>query len=123
MINHTRWIVGSKRPTKTPDGLPIPDNWIIYNAPRPLKGHLTWVGDCISGVFYAIAPASDVLTYQVNIALDAHVLKWATQEDIDNFVKTVLVAEFPEMARHLGNKEYQQYFEDKFWLYYNFGDI
>lgn len=30
------------RPTHTPDGTPIPPDWPIHNAPRPLYGTLTW---------------------------------------------------------------------------------
>lgn len=31
------------RPTHTPDGTPIPADWPIHNAPRPLYGQITWV--------------------------------------------------------------------------------
>lgn len=35
-----------------PAHLPAP-HWHIYNAPRPLYGHLTWQGEFVSGIFYA----------------------------------------------------------------------
>lgn len=30
-----------------------PEGHEVYNAPRPLSGHVEWTGDFISGVFYA----------------------------------------------------------------------
>jgi phage terminase large subunit-like protein len=31
----------------------VPVGWRVFNAPRPLRGHRTWQGQFISGVFYA----------------------------------------------------------------------
>ena len=38
----------------------VPDDWEIYNAPRPLYGHEHWKGKFRSGIFYvAIDPGAD----------------------------------------------------------------
>ncbi len=47
------------RPLSLPDEL-IRADWLIYNAPRPIPGHILWQGDFRHGVFYAaIAPEGD----------------------------------------------------------------
>lgn len=120
--DHVRWIVGSKRPEHTPGGITIPPDWIIYNAPRPIAGSMLWTGDCISGVFYAASPEDDFVSKNINIGLDAHMLRWATDEDVRKFVETVLKTEYPEYS-DLPFEENRQYYEDKFWLYFNYGEI
>jgi len=30
----------------------IPENWLIFNAPRPLLGDKEWQGDFQHGIFY-----------------------------------------------------------------------
>lgn len=119
--NHERWVVAT-RPTLTSDGKDIPEDYLIYNAPRPLRGSIDWIGDFISGVFYAASPQTDIGAYWTNINLDAVILKYASEEDIRKFVDTVLVTEYPEVAK-LDFEEYREYFEDKFFFYYNFGDL
>lgn len=53
-----RIIEGHHKPVETPDG--VGENWRIYNAPRPLSGHITWTGPFRHGIFYAaIAPVGD----------------------------------------------------------------
>lgn len=37
----------------------VPAGWDIYNAPRPLHGHVTWVGNFHHGTFYAAVDPSD----------------------------------------------------------------
>jgi len=34
----------------------IPEDWSIYNAPRPIPGEIVWDGDFLHGVFYAAVP-------------------------------------------------------------------
>ena len=47
LVNSAAWTV--------PEGITIPDGWVIVNAPRPLNGagQMTWTGDFLSGIFYA----------------------------------------------------------------------
>ncbi len=45
------------RPLSLPDEL-ITADWLVFNAPRPMPGHICWQGDFMHGIFYsAIAPA------------------------------------------------------------------
>ena len=37
----------------------IPSDYLIFNAPRPLPGEITWEGDFLSGRYYAAMPADD----------------------------------------------------------------
>jgi hypothetical protein len=38
----------------------IPASWQIWNAPRPIPGHIEWEGDFRHGIFYAaISPTGD----------------------------------------------------------------
>jgi len=74
------------------------DGVIIFNAPRPLYGE-TWTGDFISGVFYAAVDTGnqtpslvdDCFLWQIqidkNVRLDAAVLTWFNDEDLDRFTK------------------------------------
>ena len=41
------------RTTRKPRHATVPPHWTIYNAPRPLFGHMNWTGDFITGLFYA----------------------------------------------------------------------
>ena len=41
-------------------GIDVPEHWEIWNAARPLYGHVNWRGTFLSGVFYvAIDPEGD----------------------------------------------------------------
>lgn len=41
-------------------GREIPANWLIFNAPRPLAGHVGWIGEFRHGLFYvAIDPGDE----------------------------------------------------------------
>jgi hypothetical protein len=31
----------------------VPDDWVIFNAPRPMYGSMTWQGDWCRGIYYA----------------------------------------------------------------------
>jgi len=83
----------TKRPTKqhivfwtrerVVDGHPIPENWIICNAPRPLYGAEEWTGEFIKGIFYvAVDPDSEDAPFQLhrNAELNATELVFVTQE-------------------------------------------
>jgi len=79
-------IFEGERPTHTPDGKPIPAEWIIMNAPRPLLGQLEWRGDFGHGVFYvALDPNDQPYTDGFmlrNRQLDAYLCKWVTLEQM-----------------------------------------
>lgn len=53
----------------------VPDDWEIYNAPRPLYGHEHWKGHFRSGVFFvAIDPEGDYADEyrEKTLQLDGH---------------------------------------------------
>lgn len=70
---------------------------VIFNAPRPLMGKETWTGDFNSGIFYALVDTkddfvlNDVELWKVqvdrNVCLDAAVLTWFNDEDLERFTK------------------------------------
>ncbi len=73
------------RPTQTPDGQEIPDNYIIFNAPRPLYGQITWQGEFKHGIFYAALDPDDKYTGQgirENESLDGWFCKWVTWAEV-----------------------------------------
>lgn len=37
----------------------IPSGWPVVNAPRPLRGQVTWTGPFRHGVFYAASPVPE----------------------------------------------------------------
>lgn len=79
------------RPTHTPeDGVPIPANWPIYNAPRPLYGQIAWVWPQAPfrsfGWFFAAVDPNDAWSHGVtgyieeNRSLDARELVFVSDE-------------------------------------------
>ncbi len=63
----------------------IAPSWIIFNAARPIPGHVTWQGEFLSGVFYAaIDPAGDRAEYYTQrcVALDAKQLLFVSEEQV-----------------------------------------
>ena len=66
-----------------------PEGWRVFNAPRPLYGHMTWDGEFVSGLFYAAVDPSEANTeahVERNRALDARELVFLTQEELDERV-------------------------------------
>lgn len=60
------------------------EDWPIYNAPRPLYGTATWVGDFVSGIFYAAIDPQDGFGHDMedqNLALDARQLEYLTEDE------------------------------------------
>jgi hypothetical protein len=52
LVNRAAW--------ETPE--PIPDDWAVANAPRPIAGRITWTGQFRHGTFYAAGPYTPELT-------------------------------------------------------------
>lgn len=77
-------IIGD-RPTQTPEGQDIPAIYIIFNAPRPLWGQITWQGEFGHGIFYAALDPDDKYTGQginENDSLDGWLCQWVTLADV-----------------------------------------
>lgn len=62
---------------------PVPDGWVIGNAPVPISGPLTWRGTpTVHGEFYAAAPAGDdPYGGWLTESADAHDVEIVTDED------------------------------------------
>lgn len=59
----------------------IPNDWTIYNAPRPLYGNECWEGDFVHGRFYAaVEPQSKY--HQLNQELDGWPCVWISKEEV-----------------------------------------
>lgn len=63
----------------------FPDDWIVFNAPRPICGHRTMEGTFMHGIFYAgVDPegeyALDFITN--NWRLDADPVQFVTDEEM-----------------------------------------
>jgi len=78
------------RPTHTPDGQPIPADWPIHNAPRPLYGQIAWTQPqapfrCFGWFFVAVDPNAAWSTeprgyIENNRSLDARELVFVSDE-------------------------------------------
>ena len=69
----------------------IPETWTIYNAPRPLYGHVRWQGDFRHGIFFAaVAPEGDPADefndaaeyHKRNRQLDGHECLWVPKAEV-----------------------------------------
>ena len=77
-----------------------PDDWLVFNVPRPLYGSIvktgewssnsvTWIGDFVTGVHYAaVDPAPEDPAYNdphmwidENRKLDARIVTWVSKEE------------------------------------------
>ena len=76
---------------KTERPADIPADWTIYNAPRPLFGHVRWQGDFRHGVFFAaVAPEGDPADefndaaefHKRDRQLDGHECLWVSKAEV-----------------------------------------
>lgn len=61
----------------------IPDNWIVFNAPRPMLGDKDWCGDFHHGIFYAAVDPDGYIPekwMQKNCDLDGWVVEYVSEE-------------------------------------------
>lgn len=56
-----------------------PATWLVYNAPRPLVGHVTWQGEFRNGIFYA---AVDPTRWGADVYDDANRADDAREVDV-----------------------------------------
>lgn len=70
-----------------PDGsAAIPADWTIFNAPRPLNGHITWQDDFRHGIFYAaVNPHGYIADTMIrdNVNLHAFVLDYVGMVEVE----------------------------------------
>ncbi len=111
----TQCISFQPRPTQTPSGIPIPENWIIFNAPRPMFGseptdqepggnvRLEWAGEWVRGCLFSAVNPDDPMAYwqaKENIGLDGYVVKYVSEKDVRDWFHAYyqqLCAQYPEV--------------------------
>ena len=97
----------------------VPDTWEIYNAPRPLYGHVTWQGNFRHGIFYAaIDPEGDYADEyrERTLQLDGSRCVFVTVDDVEEWA-TNYIAELNE--RYARIESHEEIKRDDF----DFGDI
>lgn len=73
--------------------------WEIWNAPRPIYGHVQWTGEFRHGVFYAgIDPDEEYADKwrRENISLDAWKLEYVTKQEALRQIREYYEKKYPE---------------------------
>ena len=87
----------------------LPHRWEVYNAPRPLYGHLSWTGDFLHGIFYvAIDPSDDYVAEnwkQENIRLDGWLLEWVSEDEAADAMWQHYLDDYPKVADRYNPKD------------------
>jgi hypothetical protein len=97
----------------------IPKDWIIYNAPRPIYGHYSWIGDFIHGVFYTATPSVDEKSKKLNASQDAYIIEYCTIADVKEYVEKVLSVEYPGEVENMDFEEYKEFYIGSFLNFHN----
>ncbi len=103
----TVYVLGAPRPTQTPAGRPIPADWVIHNAPRPLNGSqgsdgkpLTWDGEFVAGIHYAAINPTDPYAAddtRANGENNAALVAWVSDDEVRAWAQAYYTAEYPEV--------------------------
>lgn len=106
-------MVRGERPKTTPSNQPIPDDWIIFNAPRSLYASfdnnnypLDWQGEFIHGIFYAAVSPDDIRSIKRNNELDGWALIWHNKEEIYAWLNQYYADYYP--GRKINLDEFDQ---------------
>lgn len=108
----------------------IGPDWYIFNAPRPLPGHVTWTADFLHGVFYAAINPHEknaVWLAEQCISLDGWVIVFVDKEQIYREVQAHYDTHFPDSGIKVANYSLQAVFgryldvvaEDSIRLHFN----
>lgn len=92
----------------------IPAHWTIYNASRPIWGHITWERPFLSGIFYAaIDPDGEDANRwaERNGSLDAVKVEYVTQEQVLDAYLASIPSKFAAMYEKAGDELRQQCIE------------
>lgn len=74
--------------------------WYIFNAARPLPGHLTWMGDFYHGCFYAAVNVAEEYAASYGrqcVELDGYVVQCVTEEQVRAEVQAYFDAQHPDL--------------------------
>jgi len=98
----------------------IPENWFIFNAPRPLLGDIEWQGEFQHGVFYVAVDPDGYIPeswIQKNYNLDGWLVKYISEKDAIKKAKDYYHKEYPnqtEAIENLGKRDLLQVFHRNF---------
>ena len=101
----------------------IPENCLIFNAPRPLYGHMEWQGEFEHGIFYvAIDPDSHGAEgfIEGNISLDGLLIEYWTKEKAIDAAKKCLFKKYPTEVDAINDLEERELIET---FYSHFDEI
>ncbi len=77
----------------------IPENWLIFNAPRPLLGDKEWEGKFQHGIFYvAVDPNCYFYNREIenNCKLDGWIVEYISKEKAIKRIKEYYHKEYPD---------------------------
>jgi len=112
-----------------PPLMPIPDDWLVFNAARYLSAsnlpdsdnQAMWTGDFHCGVYYAaVDPSSPRAeqSIQRNNDLDAYLCRWITKDHVYDWIATTYINEYGKqrIKQLLGNLEttWDEFFEEHY---------
>lgn len=95
---------------KKPDA---PYRWIVFNAPRPIKGDLYWEGEFVTGRFYvAVNPAGYMAKWcvQQNANLDAVICEYIEPQSIDTWAREEFGEDYDEADKNWHRQAYMGQF-------------
>ena len=108
-LPHRIKVIGT-RPTETPNGTPIPETTLIFNAPRPLYGNPVWQGDFQHGIFYAVVdfPNGEYSQeqYRDNVSLDGWLIEYASKDEAFSWAVSYYERNFPEVLESLCDSDH-----------------
>ena len=102
---------------KRPDD--IPEDHLIFNAPRELAGYKYWQGDWHHGIFYVAVDPKDSYAenhIRVNIGLDGWLVEYISEKDIRIFIEDHAAAiglHLPETPTPEQQEQWIQFYFEK----------
>jgi len=84
----------------------IPEDWLIFNAPRPLLGDKEWKGDFQHGIFYvAVDPKGYIPESWIksNCSLDGWLVEYISESEAMKKATDYYHKEYPNQTEAIGN--------------------
>ena len=84
----------------------IPENWLIFNAPRPLLGDEVWDGEFQHGIFYAAIDPDGYIPeswIKKNCELDGWLVEYISEEGAIQKAKDRYYTAYPNQEEAIEN--------------------
>ena len=84
----------------------VPEDWLIFNAPRPLLGDIEWQGDFRHGLFYvAIDPKGYIPESWIkrNCDLDGWLVEYISEDEAIQKTKDYYHKAYPKQTEAIKN--------------------